>query len=99
MIFLLLGIIPLITACDPQRLRQCEWYITPNPKADINTPKGMVSVCVSNFTTKRERCFFIIDPQTAEKFNGIKFKYSEMEYDAGVFPKKIEGLTACEGSH
>lgn len=88
--------LPLLGGCDPQRMRKCEWYITPNPVADAATPKGMVSVCVSNFTTKKERCHFIIEPQLAQEFNGIKFQYSEMVYDGDFQPKKILSLTACE---
>ena len=86
-----------LTSCDPERKTKCEWFLTPNPKADYLTEPGMVSVCLSNFQLGRQRCYFVATPQTVKDFNGIAFVYEEVEHTTD-FPRRITKLTACKGS-
>ena len=82
-------------ACDPLRLKKCEWYLIPNPEADSVTPAGWVSVCLANPQLKRQKCYFAIKLELANKFNGVPFRYSEMEYE-DKFPKEISSLSKCQ---
>lgn len=91
----LLFLVPNLLACDPQRLKKCEWYLTPNPKANSLMKVGWVSLCVSNFTLGRQRCYFTAKPDFVEKLNARPFRYSTMEY-TDTFPREIKSITPCD---
>ena len=86
-----------LTACDPERKSKCEWYLTPNPKADELTKPGMVSLCLSNFKLGRQRCYFVAKPELVNRFNAVPFTYHDVIH-TDEFPREITNLTACRGS-
>ena len=93
-VFVGIFLVAFLFGCDPQRLKKCEWYLTPNPSANKIMKVGWVSLCVSNFETGKQRCFFTAKPQFVEKMNGVPFKYSAMKY-TDTFPREIISLTPC----
>ncbi|NRA66516.1 MAG: hypothetical protein HRU19_18655 [Pseudobacteriovorax sp.] len=84
-----------LTACDPERQKRCEWYLVPNPKANNLMEPGWVSLCAANFELGRQKCLFTAKPEFVERFNGVPFKLSEMEYHEDI-PRKITSITVCD---
>ena len=92
---IIVGVAALSSGCDPQRTKKCEWYLTPNEKGDAATTPGLVSLCLSNFKIKKKNCSFMAEMKLVEKFNGVPFRYVDVDYTSS-FPKKINNIGTCK---
>ncbi|WP_132321451.1 hypothetical protein [Pseudobacteriovorax antillogorgiicola] len=86
----------VLTGCDPQRKKQCEWYFIPFPEGNPSVEEGWVSICVANFKLGRQRCYFTAKPNFLDKMNGIPFRYTSLKY-TDTFPKKVISVKPCRG--
>ena len=84
-----------VCSCDFQRKKKCEWYFTPFPEGENAVKEGLVSICVSNFTLKKQKCYFTAQLSFLEKMNGIPFVYNDLKY-TNTFPKKILSVKPCK---
>lgn len=86
----------LVTSCDPDRKKKCEWYLVPELRHKDTVEAGWVSLCAKNYTTMKQKCFIQAKLDYAEKVFGKKFKYSDMKLDDKGFPKKVKSIEFCE---
>jgi hypothetical protein len=95
-IYIGLALLALITGCDPQRLKKCEWLIEPEV-AHINTvAEGKVSLCIRNFVIGKQKCFIQADIDDYEKnFMSKTFRYADINLNADIFPRELLASKSC----
>ncbi len=96
--FLAVFFLTMLVGCDPNHLKECEWFLVPEPrlKEKIKEP-GMVPICARNFELNIQNCQFQMSLEEAEKAYKRKFRYSDLEVDkSGPFPRRIKTVTYCD---
>lgn len=91
----LLGI--LLSGCDPERKRKCEWTLMPEPEDRDKQDPGYFAVCARNFVNMRQQCDLQIKEETAKLVYQKYFKLTDMKLEeGGRFPRKILSIELCE---
>ena len=83
-----------LTACDPYRKKECEWYLVPEPDHQHHAEKGWVALCARNFTLGREKCYLQAPFDLAEKIYGKTLRFSDIDF-SGSLPQKIKSVKLC----
>lgn len=83
--------------CDPQRLKECEWYLEPDVNHVEIAHEGFVSLCVRNYKIGKQKCYLEMEYQKSVDVFQKKIRYSTLEIDHSVFPRKVLSYKICEG--
>jgi hypothetical protein len=90
-------VVVALTGCDQERLKQCEWYLVPEPNDMDKADPGMVALCARNFTTNKQRCRLQAKLELAEASFDKKVRFSDIEIDvSGKFPRTITSVKYCQ---
>lgn len=95
-ILLFLVLSGLTMACDPHRMRKCEWYLVPEPDHRHLVEAGWVSLCARNYVSKKQRCYFRAPLQFAEDIYGKTFRMSDMEFERKPVPRRVLSVKLCD---
>lgn len=79
--------------CDPQRTKQCEWYLEPDLKSTQKLERDWVPLCVKNYKINRQKCHLFSKIDLAESVYGKTLRYSELEIDK---KRQIHKVDTCE---
>ena len=94
---LILGsVIMLLSGCDPEHRKRCEWYLIPEPESTISIAPGFIPVCARNFVTNKQDCRMQATLEFAQNIYNKKFKHSEIKTDGPGIPRTIESIPLCE---
>ena len=52
----LFGIGFILTSCDPDHKKKCEWHLMPDPTSKSKTEEGYIPVCARNLVVNKEDC-------------------------------------------
>ena len=86
----------LASACDPDRHKQCEWYLMPEPGHREMVEKGWVSLCARNYVSNKQRCYLQAKLEYAEKVYGTPFRFTSLKLDKDTYPRKVISIKACK---
>ena len=87
-----------ISACDPDRHKECEWYLVPEPDHRELVKEGWVSLCARNYENNKQRCYLQAKISYAEKVYGTPFRFTSLKLDKTAFPRKIISIKACRAA-
>ena len=86
----------LITGCDPEGKKKCQWTLEPEPNLKGSTTvAGMIPVCARNRTTNKEDCRFQADMEYAQAAWMKKFRYVDIVSDNSQLPRIIKSIKFC----
>ena len=85
----------LLTSCDPERKRKCEWYLVPELDHMDQVEGNWVTLCARNYTTRKQRCYLKAPLEFAEKIYGKTFRLVDLEYEKKPRPRKIIRVKTC----
>jgi hypothetical protein len=93
---LLLPLIFLLSGCDTERKKKCEWTLEPdtNRKVDEVNP-GYVPACARNRTALKQDCRLEVTLELAKQLEGKKFRYVDMKVKNYGIPRTIEDIRTC----
>ena len=91
-----MSFVMLTIACDPQRLKKCEWYLVPEMDHKHLVEKGWVPLCARNYETGKQKCFLKAKIDFAEKVYGQPFIYDRMERDRSSRPHEVLSIETCK---
>src|SRR3989338_8148308 len=94
--FVLLGSF-LFLGCDPERKKQCEWTLEPEPLKMGKTEPGFIPVCARNWVSHKQDCRLETTLPFAKEVAGKKFRYVDMKVASLAIPRKIQQITFCDG--
>lgn len=84
-------------SCDPERKKECEWYLMPEPSLKSSVDPGFIPVCARNLTSNKQYCRLQAKIEFAKKFYGKKFRFVDMDIEtSGRFPRKVLSIKTCE---
>ena len=93
------GILLTLMACDPDRLKKCEWYLVPEPDHKHLVSSDWVPLCARNYTTNKQKCYLKAKFDFAEQVYGKAFRYADMELDDSQGrPHRVLGIETCQPS-
>jgi len=97
-IILLSGLVPTLSACDPEHKTKCEWFLIPDErrKEDATIGEGMIPVCARNLVVKKEDCRLQAKLEFAKDLYGKKFIYNDMKTENLAVPRTISDVKVCE---
>lgn len=95
-IFLIINTSLALVSCDPDRHRECEWYLVPEPDHRELVTKGWVSLCARNYTNNKQRCHLQAKLAYAEKVYGKAFRFTSLKLDKDSYPRKVLSIKACK---
>jgi len=84
-----------LTSCDFYRKKKCEWYMVPEPKHISLVKPDWVSLCIRNYTSEKQVCFYQAKVDFAEKMDGVKFRFVDMKIKEGTHPRVITDVKTC----
>lgn len=86
----------LITGCDLEGKKKCQWTLEPEPNLKGSaTVAGMIPVCARNRTTNKQDCRFQADMEFAKAAWMKKFRYVDIESDNSQLPRVIKNIKFC----
>ena len=89
--------VTLLSGCDPERLKQCEWYLVPEERHADYVDAGWVSICARNYVLQRERCYLKMKLAEAEKAYGKPVTFDSLELSRGGI-KDVKAYAHCTPS-
>lgn len=98
-LLLLAAAATLLTACDPEGRKTCEWVLEPEPKLKGSTDPGYIPVCARNRKTLKEDCRLQTTLEYAEKVYNRKFRYNDLRVESPGLPRTIKTIKFCDGSN
>lgn len=84
-----------LSACDPERKKQCEWYLMPNTSKKARVDEGFISVCARNLIANKEDCRLQTTLSFAKKVYGKTFRYVDLKVKSFGIPRTIQEMTFC----
>ncbi len=95
-IILLALLFPWILSCDPDRKRQCEWYLIPEPDYRHKVEDGFIPVCARNLQNNKQDCKLQTTLEYAKKMYEKKFRYIDLKVKNTTFPRTIDSIRTCD---
>jgi hypothetical protein len=92
----LVGIAFLLSACDPDGKKKCEWVLEPEVNLRGTTDPGFIPVCARNRTTQKEDCRLQTTLEYAQKIYGRKFRYVDLRVESPGLPRTVAGIKFCD---
>jgi hypothetical protein len=87
----------ILFGCDPNREKQCEWFLMPEPELKGTTSEGKIPVCARNLVNNKQYCKLQTDLEYAEKNYGKRFRFVDLKTDPNSrYPKTVESITFCD---
>ena len=87
----------LLTGCDPEGKKQCDWVLEPEPKLDGTVDPGFIPVCARNRKTMKEDCRLQATIDYAKSVLNRKFRYTDMRVASPGRPRTITTSKFCDG--
>ena len=84
-----------LSSCDMGRKKKCEWYMVPEPKHKSLVKPDWVSLCLRNYTSGKQVCFYQAHVDLAEKMDGVKFRFVDLKIEKGTRPRVISDVKTC----
>lgn len=86
----------LMSACDPEGKKKCDWVLEPEPTLKETTDEGYIPVCARNRTTQKQDCRLQTNMDYAKQAYGKKFRYVDLKIKGPGLPRTIESIKFCE---
>ena len=86
----------ILSSCDWQRLKKCEWYLIPDTDNVEIANEGFVTICVKNYNIGRKKCYLELEYDKAVAVYKKTIRYSTMEIDYSVYPRRILSYEVCQ---
>lgn len=96
-VFIFSALLVLLSGCDPDRLKKCEWYLVPEKEHIDYVANGWVSICARNYVNKRQRCYLRMKIADAERVYNKPVKFSSLDLGSGAI-KEIKSYELCTQS-
>lgn len=95
-ILLLMGCAWLLSACDPDHRRKCEWYLVPDPTRIDLVDEGYVPVCARNYVVNKQDCRLQSKLDFAKKAHLKKFRLADLRVRDYGLPRTIKQIRFCK---
>ena len=86
-----------LLGCDPERKKQCEWTLEPEPTKRGKTEPGFIPMCARNWVSRKQDCRLETTLTFAKEVAGKKFRYIDMQVASVAIPRKIKEIKFCDG--
>jgi hypothetical protein len=93
---LIIASIPLLTGCDPDGLKKCDWVLEPEPSLKGKTDPGFIPVCARNRKTNKQDCRLQTTLEYAKSVYGKKFRYVDLRIKSPGLPRTVTSVDFCE---
>ena len=90
------GLLPFLSACDPEHKNKCEWYFEPDFDRVESVEPGWVALCARNRVINRQKCLMKAKLDYARALEGKAFRLSTVKLKDGEFPKEIVSVKVCK---
>ncbi|MBF0440797.1 MAG: hypothetical protein HQK54_02720 [Oligoflexales bacterium] len=87
---------PLLTGCDPEHRKKCEWYLEPDPQRAGKVDKEYIPVCARNYVTNKQDCRLQTTLEYAKKVSLMKFRYTDLSVEHLGNPRTITQIKFCD---
>ncbi len=85
----------LLTQCDPEGKKNCDWTLEPEPSLKGQSQDGFIPVCARNRVTMKQDCRFQTKLDYAKNIYGKNFKYIDIEVESPALPRTITKIKLC----
>ncbi len=89
-------ILLLLSSCDPEGRKKCEWVIEAEPSDIGREQAGFIPVCARNRRTMKQDCRLQATLQFAKDAYERKFRYIDMSIKSPGNPRTITEIKFCE---
>lgn len=86
----------LVTACDPEGRKKCDWVLEPEPNLLGTSTPGYIPVCARNRTTMKQDCRMQATLEFAKTASGKKFRYVDLRLDKASVPRTVMNIKFCK---
>lgn len=86
----------IFVGCDPERRKQCEWYLVPDLDRKTTVDNGYIPVCARNYTSKKQDCRLQATLEFAQNAYNKKFRYVDMKIKSPGIPRTVLDIKFCE---
>lgn len=86
----------IISSCDPEHKKKCEWYLVPDTDRIGQVDEKYIPVCARNFIINKQDCRLQTTLEFAKKVHKRKFRYVDLKVKDYGLPRTIEYIEFCE---